>query len=176
MDTENKKSGNASFYIKVIVLAAALIVFDHITKYLAVITLKGKPSIVLVKGLELYYLENRGAAWGLLQNRQGLFTVLTVIFIVICVYYFIRIPKTRRFTPLSVCVTFLLAGALGNFIDRVVNKYVVDFIYFSSINFPVFNVADICVSLSVIAIILLLLFRYKDADFAALKMKKDKTK
>ena len=71
---------------------------------------------------------------------------------------------------LTVCVLF--SGALGNFIDRLVHKYVVDFIYFSIIDFPVFNVADIYVTLSVITFVVLLLFKYKDNDFDFLKRKK----
>ena len=61
---------------------------------------------------------------------------------------------------------------VGNLIDRVMLNYVRDFIYFKIINFPVFNVADICVSLSMVALVVVILFVYKDADFYFLKKKK----
>ena len=156
MENNLKEKSSGRFYLLTIILLAILIAVDHLTKHLAVVYLKGQPPIVLIKDtLELHYLENHGAAFGMLQNQQWLFAVLTVVFLVIAVWFFRKVPKTKKYLPLSVCVTFLVAGAIGNFIDRVVNKYVVDFIYFSGINFPIFNVADICVSLSVILLVLL---------------------
>jgi len=92
------------------------------------------------------------------------FTVITIAFIAVSVYIIVRVPKNRFFLPLIICFTFLFSGAIGNFIDRTANKYVVDFIYFSIIDFPIFNVADIYVTLSVIAIFAMILFRYKDKD------------
>ncbi|MBR3276594.1 MAG: signal peptidase II [Eubacterium sp.] len=175
MENNLKEKSNGRFYLLTIILLAVLIAVDHLTKHLAVVYLKDQPPIVLIKGtLELHYLENHGAAFGMLQNQQWLFAVLTVVFLVIAVWFFRKVPKTKKYLPLSVCVTFLVAGAIGNFIDRVVNKYVVDFIYFSGINFPIFNVADICVSLSVIVLVLLLLFKYKEGDMSFLKAKKEK--
>ena len=74
--------------------------------------------------------------------------------------------------PLILTLLVLAAGACGNLIDRVVSKYVVDFIYFVVIDFPVFNVADIYVTLSVISLIILILFHYRDNDLDFLKKKK----
>ena len=74
--------------------------------------------------------------------------------------------------PLIVVVDVLVAGAIGNFIDRLVNKYVIDFIYFSLIDFPIFNVADIYVTLSVIALFILIFFYYKEEDFKFITKKK----
>ena len=58
------------------------------------------------------------------------------------------------------------AGAIGNLIDRMIHHYVIDFFYFSLINFPIFNVADIYVTLSAIALILVIFFYYKEEDYA----------
>ncbi len=177
MEAEVKDKKKISFYIKTIIAMAVLVAFDHLTKYLAVIYLKGKNPIVLIDGvLELHYLENHGAAFGMLQKQQWLFAVLTVVFLIAAFIFFRRLPNEKKYLPVHICVTVLVAGAVGNFIDRLVKQYVVDFIYFSGINFPIFNVADICVSLSVIALVLLLLFRYKEGDFAFLRRRKEENK
>lgn len=167
-------SYSKKIYIFILIGAALLICFDQFIKYLAVIYLKDSPSVVLINGvLELRYLENAGAAFGILQNKQIIFTVITLLFLAFSVFFIIRLPKTKKYMPLLVALVFLCSGALGNFYDRLVNKYVVDFIYFSIIDFPIFNVADIYVTLSVIAIVIMVLFKYKDKDFEFLKKKKD---
>ena len=154
---------------------AVLIFFDRLTKYLAVTYLKGSEGITLIEnGLRLQYLENHGAAFGILQNRQFVFWILSAAFIVLAILFFRKVPKNRYYRPLNICVTVLLAGAIGNFIDRIVNQYVVDFIYFQVIDFPIFNVADIYVTLSVIFLLILILFHYKEGDFFFLRSKKKK--
>lgn len=161
------------FYIYTIITIAALLAFDVLTKHLAVVYLKGTEGITLIDGvLRLVYLENTGAAFGILQGMQWVFWVLTVAFLIFGVWFFIKTPKEKKYMPLNICVMVLVSGAIGNFIDRIVNQYVVDFIYFEIIDFPIFNVADIYVTLSVIALILLVLFYYKDGDFAFLSNKK----
>lgn len=77
-----------------------------------------------------------------------------------------RIPLNRRFLPLNIIAVGIFAGAAGNLIDRVIHHYVIDFFYFSLINFPIFNVADIYVTLSAVALIIAVLFYYKEEDFS----------
>lgn len=154
---------------------AILVIFDQWTKKISVLHLKGQSAIELIPGvLEFHYLENHGAAFSMLQNKQYFFWILTAIFICLAIWFFIKVPKTSFYAPMIATITVLLAGAIGNFIDRLTLRYVVDFIYFRLINFPVFNVADIYVSLSVVAMVLLILFKYKDGDFAFLSIKKQK--
>ena len=74
--------------------------------------------------------------------------------------------------PLFYILCFIFAGALGNFIDRVMYAYVVDFIYISLINFPIFNMADIYISIATTVLIVCLLFIYKEEDFRFIKNKK----
>jgi len=174
-DNKTHKKG-LSFYIFVVAGAVVLILFDRFTKWLAVENLMDKPDFVMAEGvLRLHYLENRGAAWGMLQNSQVLFTILTIVFLALIVWYFIRVPAEKKYKAANICLTFLAAGALGNFIDRLSQQYVVDFIYFDGINFPVFNVADIYVSLSVIVFVLLVIFYYKDGDFRFLFKRRKQT-
>lgn len=140
-----------------------LVVVDQYTKYLAVVFLKQKISVPLIEGvLELRYLENRGAAFGILQNRQWLFTVFAIVCVIFCAWEGMRLAASGRYTFVRFCLSILAAGAAGNLIDRVLRGYVVDFIYFSLIHFPVFNLADVCVSLSTAGLILSVLFFYRD--------------
>lgn len=171
---ENKKKNWCYMGIAALVIAL-LLALDQWTKHLAVVCLKGQPSYVLIDGvLELDYLENRGAAFGVLQDQQWLFAVLTVAFLIFAWVVFWKIPKTPHFLPIFWLLVVLTAGAIGNFIDRITQKYVVDFISFVLIHFPVFNVADIYVTVAVIAAFLLILFFYKEEDFDMLLKKGSK--
>ena len=113
-----------------------------------------------------------GAAWGMLSGKINLFLVFTVIVMLIVTYVIINLPATRKYMPLLITCTLLVSGAVGNFIDRVRFGYVRDFIYFKLINFPVFNVADCYVTVSVALLIILILFVYKEDDFGFLKLSK----
>jgi signal peptidase II len=143
---------------------------DRFTKLLAISYLKGNEPFVIIDGVfELRYLENQGAAFGLLQNKQFLFFIITVVACVFIVWlYVFRIPAVKRYLPLMACAVLIFAGAIGNFIDRVSNAYVVDFLYFRLINFPVFNVADIFVTVGTALLLILGLFYYKEEDFNAI--------
>ena len=79
--------------------------------------------------------------------------------------FFKKLPATRHFFWLNAVAVLFFAGAIGNFIDRVRQGYVVDFFYFSLINFPIFNVADIYVTAAAFLLIFLCLFYYKEEDF-----------
>lgn len=117
---------------------------------------KGQPSVSLIPGvLELHYLypENRGIAFGMFQGSVLFFAIVSVLFLGVILYAWIRIPKERFYLPLLTIATVLAAGALGNFIDRFFRGYVIDFIYFSLIDFPVFNLADVYVVVSGIFLI-----------------------
>lgn len=141
------------------------VIADQITKYQAVAHLKGKESFVLIKGvLEFSYLENAGAAFGSFQGMQIPLILVTLVIIGVLIWKLYRLPQNRRYVPIRLVGIFLISGAVGNLIDRVKNRYVVDFIYFVPIDFPKFNVADCYVTLSVIALILLLLFYYKEDE------------
>lgn len=141
------------------------VALDQFTKYLAVAHIKEEPIMLIDGVLELRYLENRGAAFGMLQNQQWFFLIITVITLCIIVYTYVRLPRERHFTPLRICMITLTAGAIGNMIDRINLQYVVDFIYFKLIDFPIFNVADIFATCSTIALIVLFLFFYSEEDF-----------
>lgn len=151
-------------YLIGILVSVLLIGLDQFTKDLAVVHLKGQEPVVIWEGVfELTYVENRGAAFGILQNQRWLFLVLTVIIIVVLCFIICHIPQEKKFIPLEILAVLILSGAIGNMIDRVFLGYVVDFFYFSLIDFPVFNVADCYVTVSCI-ILLILAFFYKEED------------
>lgn len=150
----------------------ALILLDQYTKYLAVIHLKDKAAFNIINGvLELNYLENTGAAFGMLQNQKAFFIFVAIVILSVIAYVLFKTPDDRKYTVLHVLLSLIAAGAIGNMIDRIRYDYVVDFIYFVLINFPIFNVADIYVSLSTAVLILLLLFYYKEKDLNFISFK-----
>ena len=146
-----------------------LIALDQYTKYLAVVNLKDRPAIPVIEGVfELNYLENRGAAFGMLQNQKVFFIFIACIILVAIFYVLFKIPKDRKYIWLHILLVLIASGAVGNMIDRVRLEYVVDFLYFVLINFPIFNVADIYVTCSAILLVVLILFLYKEQDLTEL--------
>ncbi len=152
-----------------------LVACDQITKYLAVIKLKDQPAFNIIDGvLEFNYLENRGAAFGMLQNQKFFFVFVAVIFLGVIIYVLIKTPENKKYNSLHILLTMIAGGAIGNMIDRLRLDYVVDFIYFVLINFPIFNVADIYVTLATVILVIQVLFIYKDNDFYFLSFKQKK--
>lgn len=138
---------------------------DQITKHLAVLYLKGQASIPILPGIfELFYLENHGAAFGILQGQKVFLIVVTAVTTLVLAYLYIRMPGGRHYFYVRMVILLLISGAIGNFIDRCLHDYVIDFFYFKLIDFPVFNVADIYVSIAAVLLILLFCFYYKEED------------
>lgn len=152
-------------YLSGVIALVLLIALDQLTKQLAAQYLYQKDSIEIIPGVfELSFLMNRGAAFGIMQNQQYFFAAVTGIVLCILVYAYIRIPAVKKYTPFHVLLVLLMAGAVGNFLDRVRLGYVIDFFYFKLIDFPIFNVADCYVVISVGLLSVLLLFIYKEED------------
>lgn len=143
------------------IITAIIIIIDQATKYGAVKHLKHqKPVAIIHDFFQLNYVENRGAAFGILQGRRTLFLVITIVVVLVIAFYLIRYyGQMNSLTKISFAI--LLGGAIGNLIDRIRLGYVVDFISIKLIDkydFPVFNIADICVVVSTILIVYLVLF------------------
>lgn len=159
--------------IKAFIGCLLLVVIDQFTKVLALQNLKGQEPITIIPDVfQLLYVENRGAAFGILQNKQWVFLIITAIVLAALIWALPRMSRERHFLPLRLCLCFIGAGAVGNMIDRIFRGYVVDFFYFKLIDFPVFNVADIYVTTSAIVLIFLIVFLYKEEDFDRLFSKK----
>ena len=163
---QNKNKTFQSYMYAVIWCVIAIFI-DQITKWLVVHNLKGKDSITIIPNVfELHYLENRGAAFGMLQNKQIIFLIGASIVLIAIGYLYGKIPYMSRYFWLRFCAVLVCAGAIGNMIDRIRLNYVIDFFYFSLIDFPIFNVADCYVVVACVLFAILVLFYYKDEDFA----------
>ena len=148
-----------------IIFFVLLVMIDQLTKKWAVLFLKGQDPVILIKNVfQLYYLENHGAAFGILEGKSAVFICITLIVLALIVYFYVRIPFQRKYRILRIFIVLIAAGALGNFIDRITQHYVVDFFYFCLIDFPVFNVADIYVTCATVLLIVTILFRFRDED------------
>ena len=167
--------GKNKLYLFDVILLVLLVVIDRFTKYQAVMRLKDKNAFNIRSGvLEFNYLENRGAAFGMLQNQKYFFIFIALVFLAVMIYVLVKCPYEKKYNKLHILLVFIAAGAIGNLIDRLKLDYVVDFIFFSLINFPIFNVADIYVTVSTAILIILILFVYKDHDFYFLSFKEQK--
>lgn len=146
-----------------VIVAALLIVVDQFTKYLALTSLKPVGSIIFVEGfMDFTFVENRGVAFGMFSGQKWFILLLTSVIVAVLVYYFIRLPHSRQYNWVRGAMVLVLAGALGNMIDRIFRGYVVDFFEFTFFDWPVFNVADIYVVVGVILLAILILFVIKD--------------
>lgn len=153
------------YYLIGIIVSFFLVLLDQFTKGLAVDYLKDTEGVDIIAGIfKLEYVENRGAAFGMMQGQQTFFVISTTIVLIGVIYIYSRIPVDKKFHYLRACMIALSAGAVGNFIDRITMNYVVDFLYFELIDFPVFNVADIYVTVTMAIFLLLMLFYYKEED------------
>ncbi len=167
-DKQKSKKWHMAVFAAVSLL---LIICDQAAKRAAQLHLQGKEDIVLCKGVfELHYLENRGSAFGMLQGQRTFFILMAVFVLLAIPYLYSRIPVDRNFFYMRIAALLFFAGAAGNAIDRVLYGYVIDFLYFSLINFPVFNVADIYVSVGTFLFVLLICFYYKEEDLKQLHL------
>lgn len=143
------------------ILTIIIIILDQISKYAAVKYLKNQKPIVIIKDFfQFNYVENRGAAFGILQGKRLLFLVITITVILIIAFYLFKYYNQMSFIT-RFSFAMLMGGAIGNLIDRIRLGYVIDFISVRLINkydFPVFNIADICVVVSTVLIVYLVLF------------------
>ena len=158
--------------MKAAVLFIVLTAFDLFTKSVAVSALADGIHIDLIKGvLEFYYIQNRGAAFGIFQDGTLILSFVSAVTMIVLICLYMRIPDDRKYLPLRIVLIFICAGAAGNLYDRITLHYVRDFIYFSLIDFPVFNVADIYVTCSVFILAYLILFYYKEDDLSFFQRK-----
>ena len=150
-------------YILFFAFSFILVFIDQWTKNIAKIRLENNKPFVLINDiLEFVYVENEGAAFGILQKKQTLFFGLTIFVLVAILYFVYKLNFTKHNIFYFIFYILIFSGAVGNFIDRVKNKYVVDFIYFKPINFPVFNFADICITVGCVVMIISMLTIYKN--------------
>ncbi|MBO4353855.1 MAG: signal peptidase II [Clostridia bacterium] len=154
-------------WIIVIVAVAAL---DQLTKILIINSYALGESHEIIPGLfNFHYIQNKGAAWGMLSDSRWVFIVITAILLVVLPVLLYKFRKVHVMFSLS--LSLVIGGALGNMIDRVFLGYVTDFIEAAFINFPVFNFADSCVTVGAVMMAVYLIF----IDKTLFSDKKNKT-
>ena len=168
-----------------IIAVVILVAIDFVTKQLAVKFLSNGSFDIIPGVFSFTLLEggNSGAAFGMLQGGFWIFVVITIAVVALVIFMLRKLVYEKRYRFFHYALVLLLAGALGNFGDRVLtmikygHSYVIDFLYFELINFPIFNVADCYVTVAAGAMIFLGIFYYKDDDFDKMLGKvKDETK
>jgi len=168
-----------------IIAVVILVAIDFVTKQLAVKYLSNGSFDIIPGVFSFTLLEggNSGAAFGMLQGGFWIFIVITIAVVALVIFMLRKLVYEKRYRFFHYALVLLLAGALGNFGDRVLtmikygHSYVIDFLYFELINFPIFNVADCYVTVAAGAMIFLGIFYYKDDDFDKMLGKvKDETK
>ncbi len=160
-----KNKSDKQFYIISAIIVIVLVILDQITKWQALTKLKPIKNTVVIKGfLDFTFVENRGAAFGILSGRRIFFILLTVVVAAGIIYSFYKLPKTREYNWLKCGLVLVLSGAIGNVIDRAVRGYVVDFLEVTFIKWPVFNLADIYVVVGACFILFLSLFVIKEEE------------
>lgn len=131
-----------------IIIIFSSVLLDQVTKYLVVEWLKGnKPITIIERVLSFSYVENRGAAFGILQEKKIFFIIITIITLIILTYILVRYYRQISIW-LIIALSLVYGGTIGNFIDRVRLNYVIDFIsvrILDRYNFAVFNIADMCI-------------------------------
>lgn len=156
---------------------AVLVAADQVTKVLAADMLKtvGSSAEFIPGFIRFEYCENTGMAWSLLSDKTFLLTIVSAAMVAILVYFLVRFYKPMP-NLIKVAIVIICAGAVGNLIDRIAFNYVRDFIAFVFVDFPVFNIADSCVTIGVIILAVGLIFVKSGREFLKALDEEDKKK
>ena len=146
-----KNKNKIKWMILFFIITVISIALDQWTKYLAIQNLQGKGAYSLIKGvLELQFFSNTGIAWSMLEGQSLFILFIGIVFLAVILFFIVKLPEHKKFRLVYIFGGLLTGGAIGNMIDRFRLGYVVDFISFILIDFPIFNVADMCIVISVI--------------------------
>lgn len=143
-----------------ILLVILIVILDQVTKYVAKTYLIGNTVTIIKNLLYFTYVENKGAAFGIFQNARTFFIIITLI-VLVGILYFIKKYETKLDKLEKISISMIFSGAIGNFIDRLLSGYVVDFIGIVlpfNYKFPIFNIADIAVTFGALILIIKVLF------------------
>lgn len=152
---KRKHIKNKSLLPWYLVLIVALVAIDQAVKHWVTQNIPLNSSKTLIPGLlNLDNLHNTGAAWSMLEGRQWFFAIITVIAIIVVAWL---MWKNKTAAWMMTGLSLIMAGAVGNFIDRLSQGYVVDMFALQNVNFPVFNVADACLTIGVFIMLIVVL-------------------
>ena len=146
-----------------ILLTSVLVALDQWSKHLANTYLPGRPSVVVLPNLlSLTHHTNPGAAFGILPGGRWFFLIFTLVVVTAMAVYYVKLPNGRLYNIIRFLLILIAAGGIGNGIDRLLYGYVIDFLRFDFINFPIFNVADIFVVTGTVLLAIVVIFFVKD--------------
>ncbi len=165
MSDKNKKHKNIRVFLWPMIWIALLTTLDQFTKYIVTSNFVLYESKPVIDGVFAFtYIQNRGMAWGMFQGKIPIFLIFTGVVLIFAFRIMYNVADNKRYKWAKYVLILLISGAIGNVIDRVKLGYVVDFFDFELINFPIFNVADIFVVISMISAIILLIFVYNNEE------------
>lgn len=142
--------------MKYYLLSFIIVLIDQVSKYLTQAYVDLGQQIEWIPGLlSITHIHNTGAAWSILEGQMWFFYIVTVIVVVMIIYY---MQQMKDEPLLKTGLAFILGGALGNFIDRLLHQYVIDMIQLDFIDFPIFNLADTALTIGVILLFIQYIF------------------
>lgn len=140
------------------IIPILIIILDQLTKYFSVVDLEGEAPIVLIENfLQLNYVRNYGAAFGIMNSQRTFFLIITIIIVFGIIFYINKYNNTKI---MNYSLVMIIGGAIGNFIDRLRVGYVIDFIdvnFGEVYDFPVFNIADSFIVIGTILLVILVM-------------------
>ncbi len=140
------------------ILVVLIVIFDQISKYYAVEYLEGCGAVTFIPGiLSFRYHENAGAAWGILSEHRWVFMSVSIVAILGIIVFLFLTRKEKQSPLLKVSLAFFCGGGIGNMIDRFFLGFVIDFLRFDFIQFPIFNIADSFISIGAALMVLYLI-------------------
>ena len=153
---------NNKFNLTLFFLFLTLVILDQVTKALVINFFNLYDSVALLPMINLTFVVNYGFAFGLLNNPSLNQILVSLVILAIIIYFLYLLIKTQD-KIFQLTLTLILAGALGNFIDRIFRGFVIDFIdiYIGKYHWPAFNIADSCITVGFVVLIINILFLNK---------------
>lgn len=144
-----------------LIISLVIVITDQGLKYYIANNYSlGEVHQVIPGILSFNYVQNNGAAWNVLAGQMWLFYIISLLAIGVCLYFLFR--KQKHNPIFDIGLAFVLGGIIGNFIDRLHLKYVIDMLQLDFINFNIFNIADSAITIGVILIFIYLIFIEKE--------------
>ena len=143
------------YHVLLLFITIILLIFDQLIKFQTRVNIKlGQEIKIIPKILSFTYLQNTGAAWSFMEGNSIFFLLVAIFAILVFIYL---LYKCRNEYFISLGIALMLTGTVGNLIDRIKSGFVTDMIKIDFINFPIFNVADMCLTFGVIILLFSLL-------------------
>lgn len=154
------KKGRGILAILAIIIITVLVAVDQLTKLYAINVIKPQRFVTVIENFYYFtYVENRGAAFGMLQNRQLFFIIVTLVIFAVLGYVLVKYKIEGKL--FYIATILIIAGGFGNLIDRIFRGYVVDFLQFSFFS-PVCNLADYYITVGAVLLIISVTFCKKN--------------